>query len=217
MVVKNTQHIHARIQECSSGGGGSRSVWQKSSDNVLTFFFFFFLVLSLFYRNQMVNFKKSIIFKVPEGGLILSRGSNFFQGGGGSNCLFPIETHITCDFPGGSDPLPPPPPLDPHLTSNRASNSWWSGSVLGKANPRSVEMCCDLVNLPLSIITKMVFKTVTRFMQVKSIAECSEWMEPSAILSTCARLPAIIKTFVLYIFEWPFYAGFTVQMYSRIS
>ena len=25
--------------------------------------------------------------------------SNFFQGG--SNCLFPIERHITCDFPGG--------------------------------------------------------------------------------------------------------------------
>ena len=39
-------------------------------------------------------------------------GSNFFQGvqlfpgggGGGSNCLFPIETHITCDFPGGGGP-----------------------------------------------------------------------------------------------------------------
>ena len=27
------------------------------------------------------------------------RGSNIFQGG--SNCLFPIEPHITCDFPGG--------------------------------------------------------------------------------------------------------------------
>ena len=41
------------------------------------------------------------------------RGSNIFQGGGGSNCFFPIETHITCDFPGGSGP--PVPPLDPHL------------------------------------------------------------------------------------------------------
>ena len=52
------------------------------------------------------------------------RGSNIFQGGptisrggGGSNCLFPIETHITCDFPGrgggGTDPLSPS--LDPHL------------------------------------------------------------------------------------------------------
>ena len=37
------------------------------------------------------------------------RGSNFFQGGGGgSNCLFPIETNITCDFPGGvRTPVPP--------------------------------------------------------------------------------------------------------------
>ena len=47
-------------------------------------------------------------------------GSNFFQGGGGSNCLFPIETHITCDFPGGSGP--PVPPLDPHLYNNNLSN-----------------------------------------------------------------------------------------------
>ena len=50
-----------------------------------------------------------------------SRGaSTFFQGGGGvqlflggSNCLFPAESHITCVFPGGSDPPPPPPPTHP--------------------------------------------------------------------------------------------------------
>ena len=36
-------------------------------------------------------------------------GSNFFQGG--SNCLFPIETHITCDFPGGGGGSGPPVPL----------------------------------------------------------------------------------------------------------
>ena len=45
------------------------------------------------------------------GGPTFSRG-----GGGGSNCLFPIETNITCDFPGGGgcrDFLSPP--LDPHL------------------------------------------------------------------------------------------------------
>ena len=28
----------------------------------------------------------------------------FFWGEGGG-CLFPIETHITCDFPGGPDPI----------------------------------------------------------------------------------------------------------------
>ena len=65
----------------------------------------------------MVNFKEiSIIF---QGSRVLSSifqgggaGPPFFRGeGGGSNCLFHIETHISCDFPGGSGP----PPLDPHL------------------------------------------------------------------------------------------------------
>ena len=32
----------------------------------------------------------------------------------------------------------------------------------------------------------------------------------SAILSTFIKLPFVIKNFVLSIFEWPFYAGFTV-------
>ena len=77
----------------------------------------------------MVNFKKSIIFQDTRGGPAISRGggggggevSTFFQGGpffpGGSNCLFPIETHITCDFSGGGGPDPLSPPLDPHLGS----------------------------------------------------------------------------------------------------
>ena len=48
-----------------------------------------------------------------------SRGVQLFPGGGGSNCLFPIETHITFNFLGGSGPPapPPPPPLDPHLAA----------------------------------------------------------------------------------------------------
>ena len=46
-------------------------------------------------------------------------------------------------------------------------------------------------------------------MQVKSIAECSKG-EHSAILSTFIKLPFVIKIFVLSIFGWPFYAGFTV-------
>ena len=32
----------------------------------------------------------------------------------------------------------------------------------------------------------------------------------SAILLTCIQLPVIVKTFVLSIFEWLFYTGFTV-------
>ena len=86
--------------------GGPGQFDKKSSD---FFFFFFFLGLSLFYRSQMVNFKESIIFQG-------SRGVQLFPGGGGSNCLFPIETHITCDFPGGRGPYPLSPPLDPHLS-----------------------------------------------------------------------------------------------------
>ena len=35
--------------------------------------------------------------------------------------------------------------------------------------------------------------------------------EHSAILSTFIKLPFAIKIFVLYIFEWPFYTGFTVH------
>ena len=54
----------------------------------------------------------------------------------------------------------------------------------------------------------MVSKTNYSLMQVKSIAECSKGH--SAILSTFIKLPVVIKTFVLSIFEWPFYTGLTV-------
>ena len=58
----------------------------------------------------MVNFKEIYHF------LRFQRGSNIFQGGPtfsreGSNCLFPIETHITLDFSGGGRSGPPAPPL----------------------------------------------------------------------------------------------------------
>ena len=43
-------------------------------------------------------------------------------------------------------------------------------------------------------------------MHVKSIAE----LEHSAILLTFIKLPVVIKIFVLSIFEWLFYTGFTV-------
>ena len=88
------------------GGGGSTSIWQKkNSDSVVCLFLFFafFLVLGLFYRSQMVNFKEKYHFSR------FRWGSKFFQGGGGGgNCLLPIETQIICDFPGGPDHLAPP-------------------------------------------------------------------------------------------------------------
>ena len=50
------------------------------------------------------------------------RGGPTFSRGGGSTCLFPIETHITCDFPGGSGPPVPPSgsALDAPAVSMRA-------------------------------------------------------------------------------------------------
>ena len=96
----------ARIQEFSSGGEGPGQSDKKALTTI-------FLVLDLFYRSQMVISKKSIVFKGSRWGPIFSRGSNFFQGV--SNCLFPIETHLICDFPEGVRNPCPPPPLDPHM------------------------------------------------------------------------------------------------------
>ena len=55
---------------------------------------------------------------------------------------------------------------------------------------------------------KLFFNTNYRLMLVKSIAKCQR--EHSAILLTFIKLPVVIKTFVLSIFEWPFYTGFTI-------
>ena len=80
------------------GGGGGQSD-KKSSDNV-------FFSPQLILQNSNGQIQRSLsFFKVPE------RVQHF---PGGSNCLFPIETNKTCDFPGGS--RPPVPPLDPHLS-----------------------------------------------------------------------------------------------------
>ena len=63
----------------------------------------------------MVYFKENYNF--PR----FQRGFNIFSRGGiqlflgESNCLFPIESHISCVSPGGSGPLAPPPPLDQRM------------------------------------------------------------------------------------------------------
>ena len=41
--------------------------------------------------------------------------------------------------------------------------------------------------------------------------------EHSAILLTFIKLPLVIKIFVLSIFEWPFYSGYTVIIFLPIS
>ena len=56
----------------------------QSDKKKLCPFFFFFLVLSLFYRNQIINFIEIYHFSR------FQRGSNIFQGGGGGGVqLFP--------------------------------------------------------------------------------------------------------------------------------
>ena len=57
---------------------------------------------------------------------------------------------------------------------------------------------------------KLVFKTNYRLMQVKNICRMLQG-EHSEMLSTFIKLPFVIKIFVLSIFEWPFYTGFTVH------
>ena len=103
-VMNKSNRVHARIQEFLSGGGGgggrvSRPVGQKTVWTMLV------LVIKLFY-----NLQSGSNGFITEG----RRGSNFFQGVGVSK-----ETHITCDFPGGSGP--PNPPLDPHVGSPGAT------------------------------------------------------------------------------------------------
>ena len=41
--------------------------------------------------------------------------------------------------------------------------------------------------------------------------------EHSAILLTFIKLPLVIKIFVLSIFEWPFYTGFTVYFFLPLE
>ena len=92
-------------------GGGPGQTDKKSSDK---FFFVFFLSPQLILQMSNGQFQRNLsFFKVPER---FSRGDpTISRGGGGSNCLFPIETQITSDFPGGGSG-PPVPPLDSHLS-----------------------------------------------------------------------------------------------------
>ena len=73
---------HARNPGIFVGGGGGPSQYdKKSSDND------FILVLSLFYRSQMVNFEENYHLSRSRGGPTFSRGSNFFQWGGGGGSI----------------------------------------------------------------------------------------------------------------------------------
>ena len=89
----------------------------------------------------MVNFKEKYYFQGSGGGPNYSRGVQLIPGG--SNCLFPIETQITCDFPGGGSPAPCPP----------------SGSALG----------CDLFSFPVRKMMRSPFALVLVFLQLRGM------------------------------------------------
>ena len=60
---------------------------------------------------------------------------------------------------------------------------------------------------------KLVFKTNYHLTQVKwrsKVLQNAFWRMHSAILSTFIKLPIVIKTIVLSIFEWPYYTSFSV-------
>ena len=97
---------HARIQEFLSGGRGGGGPGPSVIKNHWLLFSSPPLILQN--ANGLYNFPRfqrsfNIFSRVGGGG----GGYNFSRGR--SNCLFPIESHITCVFPGGPGPLPRPP------------------------------------------------------------------------------------------------------------
>ena len=59
----------------------------------------------------------------------------------------------------------------------------------------------------MGILCRYIIKKYCRMLQRKH----------SAILMTFIKLPVVIKTFILSIFEWTFYTGFTVAAHAVIS
>ena len=114
------------------GGGGPGQADKKA---LATFFFLFFFFFSfspqLILQKSNGQFLRNLtFFKVSEGVQHFPGGPTFSRG---SNCLFPIETHITCDFQGGPDPLSTALPRVPHLSNNYlgrtiislCTGNWW--------------------------------------------------------------------------------------------
>ena len=90
------------------GGGGSRPTSQK---RVWTFFYCFFspqLILQFTEGSLRFYNRENYTFEGFRGGPTFSKGGPTFSIG--DQMLISIETHITCDFPGGGggpDPLSP--------------------------------------------------------------------------------------------------------------
>ena len=148
------------FQKFSPWGGGVHVnlTKKKNSDSVVCLFLFFafFLVLGLFNRSQMVNFKEKYHFSR------LRRGSKFSRGGGGK-CLLPLETQITCDFPGDPDPLAPPLWIRTWLRSNSFPVHKMMRSPLG------LHMCSFSCNFVVCFQSSPA---------IKSFLELTAWLLP---------------------------------------
>ena len=84
--------------------GGGEGPGRSDKKALTTIFFSHQLLLQ---KSNGQFKKKSIVFQGSRRGPIFTRVSNFFRGV--SNCLFPIETHLICDFQEGvRTPCPPP-------------------------------------------------------------------------------------------------------------
>ena len=113
------------------GGGGVRSIRHKKALTMFFFYFFLFFSPQLILQNSSgyihVLSKKTIIFQGSSGGGPFSWGPTFSGWGwGGSNCLFLIETHIACDFPGSGPPASPTPSGSAHVIPHIVVQSIYS-------------------------------------------------------------------------------------------
>ena len=105
--------LHARIEDFISGGGGGGGggggARPNSQKRVWTFFYCFFspqLILQFTEGSLRFYNRENYTFEGFRGGPIFSKGGPTFSIG--DQVLISIETHITCDFPGGvKTPYPP--------------------------------------------------------------------------------------------------------------
>ena len=118
-----------------------------------------------------------MIFQGSRGGPTFLRGggSNFLQRGGGgwSNCVFPIEIHITCD-------IPPVPPLDPRILCvgfvfGPASVMWFHVSLLvqhssRRGNEKSWFLYVLLTLYSLAFISVALHVCVLKFLHLGAMS-----------------------------------------------
>ena len=111
--------LSMRGSRISRQGGGVRVNLTKKALTT----FFFFLVLSLFYWSQMVNFEKIHFSRFQTGSNIFQGVPTFYKG---VQLLIPYRNPYNLWFSRGvRTPGPPDPPLDPHLLSRSAGDSFF--------------------------------------------------------------------------------------------